>query len=131
MPEHHDVLTGINVSNHIPAFGADRDRNSAGTGLERLTHMRHSDGKPRRLRRLLASAAVIGLAIVAAVGVGQAAYAAAPAPIHTFDDFSGLCLQPVPVNGGSIYDNGMQPSPMQEYHCTSNNNAQVFSVPPS
>jgi hypothetical protein len=67
----------------------------------------HLYGKPRRLRRLLAGAAVIGLAIVAAVGVGQAAYAAAPAPIHTFDNFSGLCLQPVPVNGGSIYDNGI------------------------
>src|SRR5689334_9124715 len=63
--------------------------------------------KPRRLRRLMACAAVIGLAIAASLGAGSAAYAAAPAPIHTFNDGSGLCLQPFPVNGGSIYDNGI------------------------
>jgi hypothetical protein len=58
-------------------------------------------------RRLLAGLAVVGLAIVAAVGIAPAAYAVAPVPIHTFNDDSGLCLQPIPVDGGSIYDNGI------------------------
>jgi ricin-type beta-trefoil lectin protein len=89
-----------------PERPPERPRN----GLERLLGVRSLFGKPRRpgkFRRLFASVAVIGLAVVGAVGVGQAAYAAAPVPIHTFNDSSGLCLQPVPLNGASIYDNGI------------------------
>jgi hypothetical protein len=60
----------------------------------------------RRFHRLAAS---VGVAVVAAAAVvvltAQAANAAAPVPIRNYN--SGLCLQPVPVNGGSIYDNGV------------------------
>jgi|SRR5690349_8472795 len=60
----------------------------------------------RRLRRLTVRVAVAAVAVAAVVvGTGQAANAANPSPIRNPN--SGMCLQPLPVNGGSIYDNGV------------------------
>jgi Ricin-type beta-trefoil lectin domain-like len=60
-----------------------------------------------RVRRLVAGAVVAVVSSVAAMVVtAQPAYAAGiPGSIHNYD--SGLCLQPVPPAGGSIYDNGI------------------------
>jgi hypothetical protein len=61
--------------------------------------------KSSRVRRLIAGASVAVMAMVGVVVTEQAAHAAGPAPIHNWA--SGLCMQPVPGDGGSIYDNGI------------------------
>jgi hypothetical protein len=60
-----------------------------------------------RIRRLVASTVVAVVSSVGAiVATAQPAQAAGvPAPIHNYD--SGMCLQPVPTVGASIYDNGI------------------------
>jgi hypothetical protein len=57
----------------------------------------------RRFAVRAAVTAVVAAAVV--VGTAQMASANAPAPIKNPN--SGMCMQPLPLNGGTIYDNGI------------------------